>query len=41
MSLSPLDQLQAVIDAIRDEPGLNRMTLVPQLARMLDMRLTA
>jgi hypothetical protein len=41
VSLSPLDQLQAVIDAIRDEPGLNRMTLVPQLARMLDMRMTA
>jgi hypothetical protein len=38
---SPSDKLQMVLAAIRDEPGLNRMTLVPPLARMLDVRLTA
>ncbi|HEX3870005.1 MAG TPA: hypothetical protein VHV77_06195 [Pirellulales bacterium] len=41
MAQSPTDRLQAVIDAIRTEPGLHRMTIVPQLSRLLDMRLTA
>ncbi|HEX4132536.1 MAG TPA: hypothetical protein VHZ24_21065 [Pirellulales bacterium] len=38
---SATERLSLVIDTIRDEPGLHRMTLIPDLARLLDMRLTA
>jgi hypothetical protein len=41
VSLSPADQLHLVADAIRNEPGLHRMTLPPQLSQLLDLRLTA
>ncbi|HWA98400.1 MAG TPA: hypothetical protein VG713_07905 [Pirellulales bacterium] len=41
VSLGAGDQLHLVLDAIRDEPGLHRMTLAPELARLLDARLTA
>ena len=41
VSLSPADQLGLVLDAIRDEPGLHRMTLPARLTQLLDVRQTA
>lgn len=41
VSLPPAERLAVVVDALRNEPGLNRITLPAPLARLLDTRWSA